>query len=124
VTAWWAESQNGIAKSDSAPNAIHFAAPPQFGGTKGRWSPEELLLSSLASCFTTTFNTLAEYSRLPYLDLEVEGMVSKGTDGYRFAKVLISPSLTIIKGTEQERALQLLNKIKTLCLISRALNIP
>ena len=43
--------QTGIAKSDSAPNTIHFTAPPKFGGLEGRWTPEDLLMTSLASCF-------------------------------------------------------------------------
>ena len=51
VVAWWTSGQTGIAKSDSAPNAIHFTAPPQFGGVEGRWTPEDLLMTALASCF-------------------------------------------------------------------------
>ena len=54
VVGWWTS-----AKSDSAPNAIHFTAPPQFGGLEGRWTPEDLLMTALASCFTTTFHAIA-----------------------------------------------------------------
>ena len=57
--AWWTSGQTGLAKSDSAPNAIHFSAPPEFGGLDGRWTPEDLLLAALASCFTTTFRAIA-----------------------------------------------------------------
>ena len=46
VVAWWASGKTGLVKSDSAPNAIHFTTPPQFGGMEGRWSPEDLLLSA------------------------------------------------------------------------------
>jgi len=49
VTAWWTSGRTGIAKSDSAPNAIHFTAPKNFGGLEGRWTPEELLLASITS---------------------------------------------------------------------------
>ena len=45
VVAWWTSGQAGIAKSDSAPNAIHFTAPPEFGGLEGRWAPEDLLMA-------------------------------------------------------------------------------
>src|SRR3984893_9436027 len=48
VVAWWTSGQTGIAKSNSAPNAIHFTAPPQFGGLEGRWTPEDLLMTALA----------------------------------------------------------------------------
>ena len=71
VVAWWSSGQTGIAKSDSAPTAIHFAAPPRFGGLEGRWTPEDLLMTALASCFTTTFHAIAGHSKFEYTDLEV-----------------------------------------------------
>lgn len=120
VVAWWNAGKTGLAKSDSAPNAIHFAAPPQFGGLEGRWSPEDLLLSAVAGCFTTTFRALADYSRLELTDLEV---VRKAESGYEFADIIIRPTLTIANLEERPRADRLLEKAKRLCLISRALAI-
>jgi organic hydroperoxide reductase OsmC/OhrA len=123
VTAWWSSGQTGLTKSDSAPNAIHFAAPPQFGGLEGRWTPEDLLLSAVASCFTTTFQAIAEYSKFDYLDLEVavEGTVDKSSSGYIFTGIVIRPKLTVPDEHGHLRALELLRKTKGLCLVSRAL---
>lgn len=125
VVAWWASGQNGLAKCDSAPNALHFAAPPQFGGLDGRWSPEDLLLAAVASCFTTTFQVLAAYSKLEYTDLEVEatGSVRKASSGYAFEEITIRPTLTIANIEEQSRAERLLPKAKQLCLVFRALSV-
>ena len=91
VVAWWASGRTGTAKSDSGPNAIHFTAPPQFGGVEGRWTPEDLLLSAVASCFTTTFRALAERSRFEYadLDVEVQGTVHRADSGYHFSKIIM-----------------------------------
>ena len=126
VTAWWNAGKTGLAKSDSAPNAIHFAAPPQFGGLEGRWSPEDLLLCAVAGCFTTTFRALADYSKFDYTDLEVEvdGTVRKAESGYEFAGITIRPTLTISNPNELPRAERLLEKAKRLCLVSRALTMP
>lgn len=123
VTAWWTSGQTGLTKSDSAPNAVHFTAPPQFGGVEGRWSPEDLLLSALASCFTTTFHAVAGYSKFEYTDLEVEveGTVEKTQAGYCFTGIVIRPKLTIPAEQTQARALELLKKAEGLCLVSRAL---
>jgi peroxiredoxin-like protein len=123
VVAWWAAGRTGIAKSTSAPNALHFAAPPQFGGLEGRWSPEDFLLCAVASCFTTTFQAIAGYSKFEYTDLEVEaaGTVDKTETGYRFSEIVLHPKLTIPTEEARERALALLNKAKGLCLVSRAL---
>jgi len=125
VVAWWSSGRTGLAKSNSAPNAIHFTAPPEFGGLEGRWTPEDLLLSAVASCYTTTFHTLANYSKLEYADLEVEveGMILKTDSGYSFSEIAIRPSLTISSDEEQTRALRLLQKAKTMCLVSRALSV-
>jgi organic hydroperoxide reductase OsmC/OhrA len=123
VVAWWNAGKTGLAKSESAPNAIHFAAPPQFGGLEGRWSPEDLLLCAIAGCFTTTFRALADYSKFQYTDLqvEVEGRVRKAESGYEFAGITIRPTLTLSDPNERLRAERLLKKTERLCLVSRAL---
>jgi peroxiredoxin-like protein len=125
VVAWWASGRTGTAKSDSAPNAIHFTAPPQFGGVEGRWTPEDLLLSAVASCYTTTFRALAERSRFEYadLDVEVQGTVHRSDSGYHFSEILMRPNLTIPSEECRERALVLLQKAEALCLVSHALSI-
>jgi peroxiredoxin-like protein len=123
VVAWWSSGLTGLAKSNSAPNSIHFAAPAQFGGLEGRWTPEDLLLGAIASCFTTTFRVVAEHSKWEYLDLQVEasGTVEKADSGYQFTQIVVRPVLKISGETERERALHLLQKANSLCLVSRAL---
>jgi peroxiredoxin-like protein len=123
VVAWWASGRTGIAKSSSAPNVIHFTAPAEFGGLEGRWTPEELLMTALASCFTTTFHTIAASSKFEYTDLavEAEGTVRKTDTGYCFSEIVMRPCLTIRAEEQRERAISLLQKAKSLCLVSRAL---
>jgi organic hydroperoxide reductase OsmC/OhrA len=121
--AWWSSGQTGLAKSDSAPNAIHFSAPPQFGGLEGRWTPEDLLLAALASCFVTTFRVIAGYSKFEYTDLhvEVEGTVGKAESGYSFNEITLRATLTIDDEEKRDRALKLLQKTKAACLVSKTL---
>jgi organic hydroperoxide reductase OsmC/OhrA len=125
VVAWWSSGQTGLAKSNSAPNAIHFTAPAAFGGMEGRWTPEDLLLCALASCFTTTFQTLAEHSNFEYTDLEVvaDAIVNKARKGYSFDEVVIRPHLRVVLEQSRRLGLQLLEKTNELCMISRALAI-
>jgi len=123
VAAWWTSGRTGLAKSDSAPNAIHFTAPTEFGGLEGRWTPEELLLASIAGCFTTTFWTIARSAQFNFTDLLVEasGTVRKAESGYSFSGIVIRPNLTIASSKERDRALDLLKKAEKLCLVSRAI---
>src|SRR5262249_7313795 len=95
----------------------------QFGGLEGRWTPEDLLLTAIASCYTTTFRALADYSKFDYSDLEVEvgGRVQKVESGYAFSAVATRPTLTIASEHDQHRAVRLLEKAQELCLVSRAL---
>src|SRR6266567_6017286 len=125
VVAWWSSGRTGLAKSNSAPNAIHFTAPPQFGGLDGRWTPEDLMLAAVASCYTTTFRALAERSKFEYADLEVgaQGTVHKADSGYHFSEIAIHSNLTLWSEEGRERALVLLRKAEALCLVSRALSI-
>jgi organic hydroperoxide reductase OsmC/OhrA len=122
VEAWWTSGRTGLAKSDSAPNAIHFTAPKEFGGLEGRWTPEELLLAAVAGCFTTTLRSIAG-DQFDFADLQVEacGTVRKAQSGYGFTEIVICPTLKIACSEERERALDLLKKAERLCLVSRAL---
>ncbi len=125
VVAWWASGRTGIAKSGSAPNAIHFTSPLAFGGLDGRWTPEDLLLCAVASCYTTTFRALAENSKFEYTDLQVEaeGNIGRADTGYSFGEILIRANLTVPQEGDEGRAMKLLHKAKGLCLVSRALSV-
>lgn len=125
VAAWWTSGRAGLAKSDSAPNAIHFTAPKEFGGLDGRWTPEELLLAAIAGCFTTTLRSISG-DQFDFTDLQVEasGTVRKAQSGYGFSEIVIHPTLKIACSEGRERALELLKKAERLCLVSRAIATP
>jgi len=55
------------------------------------------------------------------LAVEAEGTVTKTENGYCFSEIIIRPSLTISGEESRGRAIGLLHKAKTLCLVSRAL---
>ena len=124
VTAWWTSGRTGIAKAESAPNAIHFTAPVEFGGLEGRWTAEELMLAALAACFTNTFRAVASSAQADFTNLEVEvsARLSGMRSGYSFTEITIRPTLKIAEYEERERALDLLKKAERLCLVLRTLN--
>jgi len=116
--------KSGSLMSDCAVKSIQFTAPPRFGGAEGRWTPEDLLLGAIASCYTTTFGALAEYSQLKYFDLavEVRGTLRKVERRYCFGEVAIRPRLMLVDGKEEQRALRLLQKAAATCMVSRLLS--
>ncbi len=123
VSAHWTMHKRGIVEAESIPRTINFAAPPEFGGEPGLWTPEHLLLASVSTCFTATFRAIAEFSKLEFggLELNAEGEVAKQEGGLRFTRILLKPVLTIHDEKDRERAGRLLEKAERVCLVSRSL---
>jgi|SRR5579863_9476703 len=102
---------------------LETAAPPQFDGPGGAWSPETLLCASLADCFILTFRALSRAAQLKWLRLEcrVEGVLervertSQFTRFTTFAKLLVSP------GTDLGAARKLLEQAEHGCLVANSL---
>jgi len=127
VSAWWTSGRTGLAKCESSPNTIHFSEAAELGGLQGRWTPEQLLLCSLAGCFTTTFHDVARSAKFEFTDLEVEieGSVRRSrTAGCNFNEILIRPRLTVSLEEQRETGLALLRRAKSICMISRAISVP
>jgi organic hydroperoxide reductase OsmC/OhrA len=127
VSAWWTSGRTGLAKCQSSPNTIHFSEAGELGGLEGRWTPEQLLLCSLAGCFTTTFHDLARSAKFEYTDLEVEieGLVRRArATGCNFNEILIRPRLQLQSGDQIEAGLTLLRRTRSVCMISRAITVP
>ncbi len=98
-------------------------APREFGGPGDEWSPESLLCAAVADCFVLTFRAIAQASKLPWESLEVgvEGTLDRVEGGMRFTAIAIRPRLRVLAGTEESRALRLLEKAEKGCLVTRSL---
>ncbi|MBZ5655489.1 MAG: OsmC family protein [Acidobacteriia bacterium] len=123
TTAHWTEHTRGIVEAEGIPRTINFAAPPEFGGEPGLWTPEHLLVAAVSTCYVATLRAVAEASKLQLhaLELTVEGTLEKQEGGFRFTRVLLLPTVTIAKEEERERMGRLLEKAERACLITRSL---
>jgi peroxiredoxin-like protein len=103
---------------------LAFSAPPEFKGKAEVWTPEHFFTAALATCFITTFDAIAEFSKFSFEELTVstEGIMEKGEGGFRFTKVFVRPVLTIGNDSDRDRALRLLEKAERGCLISRSVS--
>lgn len=122
--AHWTMHKRGILDAQEIPRTINFAAPPEFGGEPGLWTPEHLLLGSVATCYVATFRAIAEASKLTCnnLDVFIEGTIEKQEGGFRFTQITIKPTISIEKEEDRERAERLVTKAERACLISRSLS--
>ncbi len=123
ASARWTTGRSGVAETQPAAPPIDFAAPPEFQGESGFWTPEHFLVAAVASCFITSFRAIAEFARFEPEALEVraEGTVEKTEKGYRFTRVVVRPALTVRAEEKQGLAKRLLEKTEHACLVSHSL---
>lgn len=104
-------------------DTIASAAPVEFDGPGGRWSPETLLTAAVADCFILTFRAIARASKLEWTSLkcEVEGKLERRGHATLFTEFSLQATLVVPPDTDGERAHHLLEKAEAGCLITNSL---
>jgi len=102
------------------------AGPAEFGGPGDLWSPETLLVGSVADCFVLSFRAIARAARLDWnsLDCEAVGTLDKIERVTQFTRFDIKAELTVPAGTDEEKAQRLLEKAEKHCLITNSMRAP
>ncbi len=97
--------------------------PPEFDGPSGYWSPESLLVASIADCYVLSFRAVARASKLDWrsLSVEVEGVLDRVEGVTRFVRFTLSPRLFICSHDQEHLARSVLEKSKRVCLITNSL---
>jgi organic hydroperoxide reductase OsmC/OhrA len=115
---------DSVLSSGSRP-ALVGGPPPEFGGQPDWWSPEHLLVSSVALCFTATFRSLASRTDLsPRLySVDAEGRLDTTAQGLRFVSFTLQVALEVAPG-QSDLAQGLLDRAKRHCLVANSLNAP
>jgi organic hydroperoxide reductase OsmC/OhrA len=101
--------------------------PPEFrSGLAGYWTPEDLLVTSVASCFALTLAAVAERHDAPLLDATVTatGHMSRRDNGrFEFTVIEIDAGLeTTPRG--EDRVRRAAAEAERCCLVSHALDVP
>ena|SRR6516165_8728888 len=102
---------------------LQTAAPPEFEGPLGVWSPETLLCASLADCFILTFRALTRAARFNWLHLEcrVEGVLERVEGTAEFTRFKTFANLVVPSGTDAGTARRFLEQAEHACLIANSL---
>ena len=97
--------------------------PPEFDGPSGYWSPESLLVASIADCYILSFRGVARASKLEWqsLSVQVEGVLDRIDGVTRFARFTLSPRLFICSPDREDLARTVLEKAKRVCLVTNSL---
>jgi peroxiredoxin-like protein len=112
---------------DSAGVTELATAPPlEFDGPGDAWSPEQLVVGAVASCFVHTFRAVARASKIDVTSLTVwgEGVVDRVDGLMRFTEIVLQPRLTLPATVERPRVERAMEKAKHACLVSASLVAP
>lgn len=117
------EPQSNILIESEGLDSLVTAPPAQFGGPGNLWSPEELLSAAVADCFILTFKAIARASKLDWqsLSCEVDGILDRPEKNSLFTEFRLNVELTVPTGTDEAKALRLLEKAEQGCLITNSL---
>lgn len=103
---------------------IRSMPPIEFDGPGDQWSPESLLVAAVSDCLILTFRAIARASGMHWLKLEceTEGVLDRVDGVTRFTHFNIRAKLTAPAGTDEHKAMRMLEKSEAVCLVSNSLN--
>jgi peroxiredoxin-like protein len=122
-----AGTETNVRLSSSGVTTIVSAGPVEFGGPGDQWSPEALLVASVADCFVLTFRAIARAAHFEWsgLDCHVDGILDRVDGALRFTSFIVQATLTIPPAGDPddnlEKADKLLHKAEHGCLITNSL---
>lgn len=103
---------------------LEVAPPKEFDGPGDQWSPEELLMASVANCLVLSFRAIAKASKFDWLSIECEsqGELNKADKKILFTKIFTKARLVIASGGDENKAARLLNRAEETCFITNSLS--
>ena len=120
---YWSGDKSGILSSSSL-KSFAVSTSPEFGGPEGEWSAEQLFLSSITSCFMSTYLGFVNKMKFENTGFEctATGQVEMVDGKYKFTYIHIYPKAFVGNDADVERAKVAMEKTKKYCLISNSVN--
>ena len=103
------------------------SADPTFHGDRGRWNPEQLLLTALAQCHMLSYLHVAVKNGITVISYRdtADGTMVLNPDGSgQFTSATLRPQLVITDGAKLELATALHQEASQKCFIARSVNFP
>lgn len=106
---------------------IHCSNDPLLGGDPALPNPEDLLLASLSACHMLWYLHLASSAKIVvhrYTD-DPLGIGEVHPDGSgQFRSAVLRPNISVVPGTDLEKAATIHNDVHRYCFIARSVNFP
>ncbi len=121
VSGHWRGSFAGSGSVSAPTFATGVTLPKDFGGLGENATPEDLLLSALASCFLITFGIILEKNQVTYESLRITAELKSQLDfPPRIHEASLQPEIVSDADPEQLRAFA--GRAEKMCLIGQAVD--
>ncbi len=106
---------------------LKIAVPAEFrGGVEGHWSPEDLLVAAVASCYELTLRAIADRRQIRFKNIDVQAtghvtQLARGQIG--FLAIELDVQLEVRTGEEGIAELAA-HRAHELCIVGNALEVP
>ncbi len=106
---------------------LEAATPPEFrGGTPGIWTPEDLLVAAVTSCYGLTLESVLKRRQLHVAEVEIDGVghVTRRAEG-RLGFVVIELRVELaVDEKDLDKAEHAARDAHQVCLVTHALEVP
>lgn len=126
VVAASSRSESNVELASPGLENLDSAGPAEFGGPGDLWSPETLLVASVADCLILSFRAIARASKLEWTSLSCDavGTLERIDKVTQFTEFKLKVTLEIPDTAKEDRARRLLDKAEHSCLITNSLRAP
>jgi organic hydroperoxide reductase OsmC/OhrA len=121
----WKEDLDGFLNCGNGHTAV-FSFPPEFGGRKGVFTPEDAFVASINMCVHMTFLAACRKARVNLVRYECEARGEaerQAGDTYWFSKLTLYPKI-VVKGSSVETIHRLLGIAKKMCIVANSIKCP
>ena len=118
----WKSEKRGLLSAPGRPD-LEIAAPVEFKGHEGIWTPEDLFVASVNSCIMTTFLHYAQRDNFNFLRYEsqAEGVLELAEGRLIFSVIEVRPVIFIKRDLDIQKAKALIELSEKNCLISNSM---
>ena len=116
----WTSESRGLVELGEGRANLEVAPPPQFKGPKGLWSPEDLYVSSIETCFFLTLMFFLKQSKVELFEYssKADGLLERVDGKMSFPQVDLYP--TLVSDADPAKIEQLMEKAEQDCLVARS----
>jgi organic hydroperoxide reductase OsmC/OhrA len=118
----WTGHQSGLLDSDGK-QSLFVSSPPEFKGSSGHWTPEDMFVASVETCTMLTFLALAHrnnYLILSYSS-KAEGILEFVEGDYRFTTINVHPIISVADMETAEAVEKIIPDVHRHCIITNSI---